>query len=92
MVHVAALYSFNASPSEIEAVNVGGTRQVIAACRAAGVRRLVHTSSSGTCGPVPGRAATEEDSPPRWELVVPYKRTKVEDEGGGGEPCLGVGG
>jgi dihydroflavonol-4-reductase len=80
VVHVAALYSFTASQSEIEAVNVGGTRHVIAACRAVGVRRLVHTSSAGTCGPVPGRAATEEDSPPRWELVVPYKRTKVEAE------------
>jgi dihydroflavonol-4-reductase len=80
VVHVAALYSFTASPAEIEAVNVGGTRNVIAACRAAGVRRLVHTSSAGTCGPVPGRAATEKDGPPEWELGVPYKRTKLEAE------------
>jgi hypothetical protein len=29
---------------------------------------------------VRGRAATEEDSPPRWELGVPYKRTKLEAE------------
>jgi dihydroflavonol-4-reductase len=80
VVHVAALYSFTASASEIEAVNVGGTRNVIAACRAAGVRRLVHTSSAGTCGPVRGRAATEDDSPPRGELGVPYKRSKLEAE------------
>jgi dihydroflavonol-4-reductase len=80
VVHVAALYSYTASVSEMEAINVGGTRNVIAACRAAGVRRLVHTSSSGTCGPVPGRAATEEDGPPLWELGVPYKRTKLEAE------------
>ncbi len=80
VVHVAALYSFTASASEIEAVNVGGTRNVIAACRAAGVRRLVHTSSAGTCGPVEGRAPAEEDSPPPWELGVPYKRTKLEAE------------
>lgn len=78
--HVAALYSFTASAAEIEAVNVGGTTNVIAACRATEVARLVHTSSSATCGPVPGRPATEEDSPPGWELVVPYKRTKVEAE------------
>jgi nucleoside-diphosphate-sugar epimerase len=43
VVHVAALYSYTAysytaSASEIEAVNVGGTRNVIAACRATGVR------------------------------------------------------
>jgi dihydroflavonol-4-reductase len=78
--HVAALYSFTAPAAEIEAVNVGGTANVIAACRAAGVGRLLHTSSCATCGPVPGRPATEEDSPPEWELEVPYKRTKVEAE------------
>lgn len=80
VVHVAALYSYTAPASEIEAVNVGGTRNVIEACRNAGVRRLVHTSSAGTCGPVPGRAATEKDGPPSWELAVPYKRTKLEAE------------
>jgi dihydroflavonol-4-reductase len=80
VVHVAALYSYTAPASEIEAVNVGGTRNVIAACHAAGVRRLVHTSTAGTCGPVPGRAATEEDGPPDWELGVPYKRTKLDAE------------
>ena len=78
--HVAALYSFTASAETIEAVNVRGTANVIAACRVAGVRRLVHTSSCATCGPVAGRQATEEDAPPRWELGVPYKRTKVAAE------------
>jgi dihydroflavonol-4-reductase len=29
---------------------------------------------------VPGRAATEEDEPPAWELEVPYKRTKLAAE------------
>ena len=78
--HVAALYSFDAPEAELEAVNVGGTQNVLDACLAAGVRRLVHTSSCTTCGPVPGRAATEEDEPPDWELVIPYKRTKLESE------------
>jgi len=78
--HVAALYSFTAPPAEIESVNVEGTANVIEACRATGVRRLVHTSSCATCGPVPGRRATEQDGPPEWELAVPYKRTKVEAE------------
>ncbi len=78
--HVAALYSFTASAAELEAVNVTGTANVVEACRSAGVGRLVHTSSCATCGPVPGRRATEEDAPPGWELAVPYKRTKVEAE------------
>ncbi len=77
--HVAALYSFTASERELELVNVQGTRNVIEACARAGAR-LVHTSTCATCGPVPGRQATEEDEPPPWELVVPYKRTKLEAE------------
>ena len=80
VMHVAALYSYSASASAMEEVNVGGTENVIAACRAAGVSRLVHTSTSGTCGPVAGRVATEADEPPNWELAVPYKRTKLEAE------------
>ena len=78
--NVAALYSYTALDEVFEAVNVEGTRNVIAACRAAGVERLVHTSTAGTCGPVEGRPATEEDGPPDWELTVPYKRTKLESE------------
>ena len=78
--HVAALYSFTAPADEIEAVNVGGTANVIAACRSAGVARLVHTSSCATCGPAEGRVATEEDATPEWELAVPYKRTKLAAE------------
>jgi dihydroflavonol-4-reductase len=80
VIHVAAVYSYTASLAEMESVNVDGTRNVIAACRAAGVRRLVHTSTAGTCGPVAGRVATEADGPPDWELAVPYKRTKLEAE------------
>ncbi|HSS73236.1 MAG TPA: NAD-dependent epimerase/dehydratase family protein [Gaiellaceae bacterium] len=77
--HVAALYSFTAPARELEAVNVEGTRNVLEAARRARAR-VVHTSSCATCGPVPGRQATEEDEPPAWELVVPYKRTKLEAE------------
>jgi dihydroflavonol-4-reductase len=79
VVHVAALYSFTAPARELEAVNVEGTRNVIEAARTAGAR-LLATSSCATCGPVPGRQATEEDLPPAWELAVPYKRTKLEAE------------
>ena len=75
--HVAALYSFTAPARELELVNVQGTRNVIEACAREGVKRIVHTSTCATCGPVPGRQATEDDSPPAWELAVPYKRTKL---------------
>jgi dihydroflavonol-4-reductase len=78
--HVAALYSYDADPRMIEQVNVEGTRNVIEACLRGNVGRLVHTSTAGTCGPVAGRPATELDGPPDWELVVPYKRTKLAAE------------
>ena len=78
--HLAALYSYDATAAEHERVNVEGTRTVVELCRELGVRRLVHTSTCGTCGPVPGRPATEGDAPPKWELAVAYKRTKLEDE------------
>jgi dihydroflavonol-4-reductase len=78
--HVAALYSYDADPELIERVNVEGTRNVVEACIRSGVRRLVHTSTAGTCGPVPGRDATEADGAPAFELAVAYKRTKLAAE------------
>jgi dihydroflavonol-4-reductase len=78
--HLAALYAFRGDPAEFTRVNVVGTRNVLEAARAAGVARVVYTSTCATCGPVPGRAATEEDEPPAWELAVPYKATKLEAE------------
>lgn len=79
VVHVGAVYSYDVHSELCERVNVGGTRNVVAACLRHGAR-LVHTSTAGTCGPVRGREATEEDSPPDWELTVPYKRTKLVAE------------
>jgi dihydroflavonol-4-reductase len=78
--HLAALYTYDAPAHELQRVNVEGTRVVVQLCREQAVGRLVHTSTAGTCGPVPGRPATEEDEPPAWELAVPYKRTKLEAE------------
>jgi dihydroflavonol-4-reductase len=80
VVHVAALYSFDAPADELERVNVEGTRTLLEAAEQAGVDRVVHCSTAGTCGPVPGRQATEEDEPPAWDLDVPYKRTKLAAE------------
>jgi dihydroflavonol-4-reductase len=78
--HLAALYSYDAAAADHERVNVEGTRAIVEICRELGAGRLVHTSTCGTCGPVRGRPATEEDDPPEWELEVPYKRTKLEAE------------
>jgi dihydroflavonol-4-reductase len=80
VAHVAALYSYGAPVAEFQRVNVEGTRTLLDAARAKGVRRFLFTSTAGTCGPVPGRLASEADGPPPWELTVPYKRTKLAAE------------
>jgi dihydroflavonol-4-reductase len=80
VVHVAALYSYDAPAAKIERVNIEGTRNVLAAAARTGVRRFLFTSTAGTCGPVAGRPATEDDGPPAWELTIPYKRTKLAAE------------
>ena len=80
--HLAACYSYaRADAGLMERVNVEGTRALIeTALRGSRSRRIVLTSSCATCGPVPGRPATEADHPAAWELRVPYKRTKLAAE------------
>lgn len=81
--HLAAVYSYRRTDAQLmQSVNVDGTRALLDAVARSPQRvRVVHTSSCATCGPVAGRAATEADAPPGWELAVPYKRTKLEAEG-----------
>ena len=82
--HLAALYRFWArDPRLFYEVNVDGTRQVLAAARAAGVQRVVYTSTVGTIGldGVPGgRPAVETDYPDVRHLFGSYKRSKYVAE------------
>ena len=79
--HLAALYSYSRrDAAAMERVNVEGTRAVLRAAIREPGRRVVHTSSCATCGPVARRPATEQDEAPGWELIVPYKRTKIAAE------------
>lgn len=79
--HVAALYSFWAPASLVEAVNVDGTRTVLEAARAAGVETVVHTSSVATIGaPLGGGVADETFALSPGQVVGAYKRSKVRAE------------
>jgi dihydroflavonol-4-reductase len=79
--HLAAVYSYaRRDAAAMLRVNIEGTRTVLDAARRADVKRVVMTSSCSTCGPVPGRPATEEDHPPSWELGIAYKRSKIDSE------------
>ncbi len=73
--HVGALYSFAAPPSEVLAVNVGGTRNVIEAVRSSGAR-LVYTSSIATVGGMRDGVLPDERSTPVGPPPGPYKKSK----------------
>lgn len=64
-------------PQGFFAVNAEGTENVLAAARAAGVRRVVHCSSVGVLGGVRGAPASE-DAPLAPE--DDYERSKAEGE------------
>jgi dihydroflavonol-4-reductase len=77
--HLAGMVSRR--PEDAEALyraHVLGTRAVLAAARAAGVRKLIHASTSGTVGISDDeRVATEaDDAPVRWLSRFGYYRAK----------------
>jgi len=75
--HVAASTSmWSRKSSELERVNVGGTRNVVEAAMAGGARRFVHTSSVAAYGLHPGRIG--EDTPQLGaDSWIGYFRTKA---------------
>ena len=78
LYHVAADYRLWApDPAVLYRVNVGGTRALLLAAGAAGVSRIVYTSSVGTLGlPPDGRPGTEETPVRLEDMVGDYKRSK----------------
>ncbi|RMG09407.1 MAG: NAD-dependent epimerase/dehydratase family protein [Planctomycetota bacterium] len=77
--HVAALAGAWGDPARYEATNVIGTRNVIAACRAGGVPKLVFTSSpSVVAPPTPHDLIDADESTPYPErTLADYPRTKA---------------
>ena len=74
--HVAGNISFwSGARAEQAAVNIEGTRNVVAAARDRGVRRVVHTSSIAAYGQ-PGRRVDERSPPSTESDWIGYFRTK----------------
>lgn len=81
LFHVAADYRlWVPDPAAMFRANVGGTRQLMQAALAAGVERIVYTSSVATLGIVPDGAADEETPSRAEDMIGPYKRSKFEAE------------
>jgi dihydroflavonol-4-reductase len=66
-------------PSRMFEVNVQGSRNVMDSAAAAGVRRIVYTSSAATLGEPRGTVGTET-SPHRGSFLSSYERSKYEAE------------
>ena len=81
--HVAARISITrADMREVAETNIGGTRNVIAACREAGVRRLVHFSSIEALEPEPLDSPVDEARPfVAAHPASPYAISKAQAEG-----------
>ena len=78
VVHTAAAVRIDRDPEgTAHAVNLGGTRNVIAACIAGGVRKLVHVSSIHAYGPLRG-TVLGADSPLALGSQVPYGAAKAQ--------------
>jgi len=78
LFHVAADYRlWVPNPEVMYAVNVQGTRNLLAAAAAAGLSRVVYTSTVGTLGnPGDGTPGTEDTPVSLDDMVGHYKRSK----------------
>lgn len=80
VIHAAALVSFNDGDYDrLYETNVTGTRNVVNACLASGVKKLVHVSSVAALGNYPDRITVDESAP--WTGgTSDYGRTKYMAE------------
>jgi sterol-4alpha-carboxylate 3-dehydrogenase (decarboxylating) len=81
VVHAASQVDWGqTTPEHLEAVNVGGTENVVRACRENGVRGLVYTSTMDVvCGSAPVVDA-DETMPFPQQFTNDYARTKARAE------------
>src|SRR5918999_1690869 len=68
------------APAEFERLNVGGTANVIAACRAAGVRRLVHVGTEAALTAGQALVGVDEGAPLRPDSPFLYSSSKAKAE------------
>src|SRR5918998_3755981 len=78
--HAAAKVEDWGDPEEFEALNVRGTENVIAACRAAGVRRLVHVGTEAALTAGQALVSVDEGAPLWPDSPFLYSSSKAKAE------------
>jgi len=78
--HAAAKVEDWGDPAEFERMNVLGTRNVIVACREAGVRRLVHVGTEAALMAGEPLVNVSEDAPLRPDSPALYSSSKAKAE------------
>ncbi len=78
--HLAALYDIDATPEDLEAVNVGGTRELLRALKEAGFDGTLHHVSSVAVGGDFDGELTEAMLDVGQSLPHAYHRSKMESE------------
>jgi nucleoside-diphosphate-sugar epimerase len=76
--HAAAHLGEWGSRQEFERINVGGTRNVLQACRDAGVERFVHVGTEAALLAGDPLVQVDETAPLRPDSKAPYAATKAE--------------
>src|SRR3954452_11817932 len=78
--HAAAHLGAEGDRADFERVNVGGTRNVLAACRDAEVRRFVHVGTEAALLAGEPLIEADERTPLRPDSPAPYSATKAQAE------------
>jgi nucleoside-diphosphate-sugar epimerase len=79
-IHAAAKVEDWGDPADFERLNVRGTENVIAACRQAGVRRLVHVGTEAALTAGQALVDVDEGAPLRPDSPFLYSSTKAKAE------------
>ncbi|MFF1785080.1 NAD-dependent epimerase/dehydratase family protein [Kitasatospora sp. NPDC058243] len=80
VIHNAALAGVRGPEQPYRAVNVDGTRRVLTACRALGIRQLVYTSTASVAFTPEGVTGADESLLGPRRHSAAYPRTKAEAE------------
>jgi len=86
-IHLAAIISIEKNETELFKVNVDGTRNVVDACKKAGVKKLIHFSTIHAIEHMPLNEVLDENRPIITFSKIKYEQSKAEGDRAVHELC-----